>query len=136
MNREQMTPRATVLAAYNSRSRVTRGDDGAIRLFWGMMSLAMDGAEFLGFAGMVAEAAGCAVRCGELARGSCGRVALCSMGQIKLSHGSLTLWFSPEEFEAFCRLVVGARRRLADCAPAPSLGLPWAPREEGFFGPN
>ena len=128
-----MTPRATVLAAYNSRSRVTRGDDGVIRLFWGMMSLAMDEAEFLGFAGMVAEAAGRGMRCGELARGSYGRVVRCSMGQIKLSHGSLTLWFPPEEF---CRLVVEARRRLADCVPAPRLGVPWTPREEEFFGPN
>jgi hypothetical protein len=59
-----------------------------------------------------------------------------SMGQISLSHGNLTLWFSPEEFEEFHRLVVGARRRLADSAPAPRMGLPWAPREEGFFGRN
>ncbi len=129
-------PRATVLAAYNSRSRVTRRDDGVIRLFWGMMSVAMNGAEFLDFAGLVVEAAGCGVRCGELARGSHGRVVRCSMGQIKLSHDNLTLWFSPEEFEEFCRLVVGARRRLADSAPAPRLGSPWTPREEGFFGLN
>jgi hypothetical protein len=129
-------PRVTVLAAYNSRSRVTRGDDGVIRLFWGMMSVGMNEGEFLDLAGLVVEAAGCEVRCGELARGSCGRVVRCSMGQIKLSHGSLILWFSPEEFEEFCRLVVGARQRLADCAPAPRLGLPWAPREEGFFGHN
>jgi hypothetical protein len=138
MDRERMHPgpRATVLAAYNSRSRVTRGDDGVIRLFWGMMSVGMDGAEFLDFAGLVAEAARCRLRCGELARGSHGRVVRCSMGQIKLSHGSLTLWFSPEEFGEFCQLVAGARRRLADSAPAPRLGSPWVPREEGFFGLN
>jgi hypothetical protein len=129
-------PRATVLAAYNSRSRVTRGDDGVIRLCWGMMSVAMDGAEFLDFAGLVAEATGREMRCGELSRSSYGRVVRCSMGQIKLSHGNLTLWFSPGEFEEFCRLVAGARRRLADCAPAPRLGMPWGPRGEGFFGLN
>jgi hypothetical protein len=138
VDRERMHPgpRATVLAAYNSRSRVTRGDDGVIRLFWGMMSVAMNGTEFLDFAGLVAEAAGREMRCGELARGSYGRVVRCSMGQIKLSHDNLTLWFSPGEFEEFCRLVAGARRRLADCAPAPRLGMPWGPREEGFFGRN
>jgi hypothetical protein len=128
--------RATVLAAYNSRSRVTRRDDGVIRLFWGMMSVEMNGAEFLDFVSLVVEAAGRGVRCGELARGSGGRVVRSSMGQISLSHGNLTLWFSPEEFEEFRRLVVGARRRLADSAPAPRMGLPWAPREEGFFGRN
>jgi hypothetical protein len=129
-------PRSTVLAAYNSRSRVTRGDDGVIRLCWEMMSLAMDGAEFLDFARLVAEAAGRETRCGELARGSRGRVVRCSMGQIKLSHGNLTLWFSPGEFEEFCRLVAGARRGLADCAPAPRLGKPWIPSGEELFGPN
>jgi hypothetical protein len=138
MARERMNPgpRATVLAAYNSRSRVTRGDDGIIRLCWEMMSVAMDGAEFLDFAGLVAEAAGRETRCGELARGSRGRVVRCSMGQIKLSHGNLTLWFSPGAFEEFCRLVAGARRALADCAPAPLLGKPWVPCEETFFGLN
>jgi hypothetical protein len=128
--------RATVLAAYNSRSRVTRGDDGAIRLFWGMMSVEMNGAAFLDFVGLVVEAAERGVRCGELARGSRGRVIRCSMGQIMVSHGGLALWFSPEEFEEFHRLVVGARRRLADSAPAPRMGLPWAPREEGYFARN
>jgi hypothetical protein len=128
--------RATVLAAYNSRSRVTREDDGVIRLCWEMMSLAMDCAELLDFAGLVAEAAGRETRCGELARGSRGRVVRCSMGQIKLSYGNLTLWFSPGEFEEFCRLVSGARRALADCAPPPRLGKPWVEREEAFFGPN
>jgi len=101
-----------------------------------MMSVAMDGAEFLDFAGLVAEAAGRETRYGELARGSYGWVLRCSMGQIKLSHGNLILWFSPEEFEEFCRLIAGARRRLADCAPAPRLGRPWGPREEGYFGLN
>ena len=125
-----------MLAAYNSRSRVTREDDGVIRLCWRMMSVAMDGAEFLDFAGLVAEAAGRETRYGELARGSYGRVLRCSMGQIKLSHGNPILWFSPEEFEEFCRLIAGARRRLADCAPAPRLGRPWGPREEGYFGLN
>ena len=125
-----------MLAAYTSRSRVTREDDGVIRLCWGMMSVAMDGAEFLDFAGLVAEAAGRETKYGELARGSYGRVLRCSMGQIKLSHGNLILWFSPEEFEEFCRIIAGARRRLADCAPAPRLGRPWEPREEGYFGLN
>ena len=125
-----------MLAAYNSRSRVTRGDDGIIRLCWEQMSLAMDGAEFLDFAGLVAEASGRETRCGELARSSRGRVVRCSMGQIKLSHGNLTLWFPPGEFEEFCRLVAGARQVLADCAPEPRLGRPWIPREEVFFGLN
>jgi hypothetical protein len=124
-----------VLAAYNSRSRVTRGDDGAIRLFWGMMSVEMNGAEFLNFVGLVVEAAGCGVRCGELARGSHGRVIRCSMGQIMVSHGNLTLWFSPEEFEEIAGLAILARQKLADSAPAPRLGIPWEPREE-LFGPN
>jgi hypothetical protein len=127
--------RATVLAAYNSRSRVTREGDGDVRLYWGMISVGMKGLEFLDFADLV-ETARCAAGCGELARGPRGRAVRCSMGQISLSHDGLTLWFSPEEFDEFHRLVGGARRRLADCAPAPRLGLPWTPREEGFFGPN
>lgn len=128
--------RVTVLAAYNSRSRVTRERDGTVRIFWETLSVGMTQAEFLGFAGLLAEAAECTARCRELARGSWGRVARCSMGQVMLSHGSLTLWFTPEEFEEFHRLVAGARQRLADSAPMPRLGLPWAPLGEGFFGPN
>lgn len=53
------------------------------------------------------------------------------MGQIMLSHGSLTLWFSPEEFEEFCRLGTAARQQLADVAPLPPLGVPWKPSPQG-----
>src|SRR3954451_6559929 len=127
--------RATVLAAYNSRSRITRERDGAIHLFWGMLSFRMTQAEFLGFVGLVVEAVGRVAKCGEVARGSCGRVARCPMGQIMLSYGSFTLWFSPEEFEEFHRLVARARQQLADSAPVPKLGLPWAP-SQGRFSPN
>ncbi len=49
------------------------------------------------------------------------------MGQIMLSHDNLTLWFSPEEFEEFYRLIATARQQLADAAPLPSLGTPWMP---------
>jgi hypothetical protein len=137
MDRERMRPGplAIVLAAYNSRSRVVRGEDGAIRLFWGMMSVEMSPAAFLDFVGMVECAAMCGARCGELARGCRGRAVRCSMGQVMLSHEGLALWLSPEEFEELWRLVACARRRLADCAPTPRLGLPWAPRER-FFDPN
>jgi hypothetical protein len=127
--------RATVLAAYNSRSRIIRQRDGAIQLFWEVLSIKMTQAEFLGFVDLVTEAAGRMARCGELARGSCGRADRCPMGQIMLSHGSFTLWFSPEEFEEFHRLLTGARRKLADSAPAPPLGLPWVP-SRGGFSPN
>jgi hypothetical protein len=54
-----------------------------------------------------------------------------SDGQIMLSHGSLILWFSPEEFEEFCRLGTTARQHLADVAPLPPLGLPWKPPHQG-----
>jgi hypothetical protein len=57
------------------------------------------------------------------------------MGQFTLHHGDLTLWFSPEEFEELANLAIRARQKLADSAPAPRLGIPWAPREE-LFGPN
>ena len=54
-----------------------------------------------------------------------------SDGQIMLSHGSLILWFSPEEFEEFCRLGATARQQLADAAPLPPLGLPWKLPHQG-----
>lgn len=93
-------------------------------------------AEFLGLVDLVSGAVGCAARCGELARGSGGRVVCCPMGQVMLSHGDLSVWFSPEEFEEFSGLVVRARRRLADAEPLPRLGLPWSPQQRGFASPN
>lgn len=125
-----------VLAAYNSRSRVIRGGDGTIHLFWEALSVRMVQDEFLGFARLVTEAPECPVRCGELARGSCGRAVKCSMGQIMVSHGNLTLWFSPEEFCEFRRLIVGARQQLADAEPLPTLGTRWTPPNQEFFSPN
>lgn len=94
--------------------------------------MAMNRAEFAGFAAMLVDAAGCAARCGEIARCPCGRVSRCAMGEVSLSHGRLTLWFSPEEFEEFGRLVLAARAKLADLAPQPVFGVPWEPGEEAF----
>lgn len=96
----------------------------------------MTQSEFLGLAGLVTDAAGCAARCGELAMRSCGRAVRCPMGQIMLSHGSLTLWFSPEEFEEFYRLAAKARQHLADAAPLPLLGVPWTPLHQGSSSLN
>ena len=121
----------TVLASYNSRSRIVRDREGGIHLFWKSLGIRMTQDEFLGLVGLVKDAAGCTARCGELAMRPCGRAVRCPMGQIMLSHGSLTLWFSPEEFEEFCRLSTTARRRLADVAPLPPLGLPWKLPHQG-----
>lgn len=121
---------ATVLASHNSRTRIVRDQEGAIHLFWGTLSIKMTQSEFLGFTGLVTDAAGCAIRCGELAVRCCGRAVRRSMGQIMLSHGSLTLWLSPEEFEDLHQLVTRARQRLADAVPSSPLGVPWTPREE------
>lgn len=96
----------------------------------------MSQGEFVNFVGLVTEAAECALRHGELARKPCGRVAKCPMGQIMLSHGNLTLWFSPEEFREFRRLIVKARQQLADAEPLATLGLPWVPPDGGAFGIN
>jgi hypothetical protein len=85
----------------------------------------MTQSEFLSFVGLVIDAAGCAARCGELAKCPYGRTARYSMGQIMVSHDGLSLWFSPEEFEDFYRLASTARERLADLLPLPSLGVPW-----------
>src|SRR3712207_7244129 len=49
------------------------------------------------------------------------RVVRCSMGQVTLHHGELTLWFTPEEFEELAGMTIRARQRLADSAPAPRL---------------
>ena len=132
---DSMSP-ATVLASYNSRARIVRDGEGSIHLFWGALSIKMAQSEFLNFAGLVADAAECALRCGELATRSCGRAVRCAMGQIMLSHGSLTLWFSPEEFEEFYRLSATARQQLADAAPLPPLGVPWTPPRQGFVSRN
>lgn len=121
-------PRTTVLAARGVRRRVTLGEGGEVHLFWDNWSLGMSRGEFVDFAGVVAEAVGRPVRCGELARGCCGTVSRCSMGQILVSHGNLSLWFSPEEFDGLHRLTAGARGRLADAEPPPALGVPWKPR--------
>lgn len=118
----------TILASYNSRSRIVRDEAGDIHLFWGSLAIKMTQGEFLGLVGLLTAAAGGAARCGELAMRPCGRAVKCPMGQIMLSHGSLTLWFSPEEFEEFRRLGTAARQRLADVAPLPPLGVPWKPQ--------
>jgi hypothetical protein len=128
---------AAVLAAYSVRRRVVRGADGMVSVLWGSLGLRMSYAEFLDLAGVLEGAMQSPARYGEMARGVHARVVRCSMGQVTLHHGEdLTLWFSPEEFEEFANLTIRARRKLADSAPAPRLGLPWSPREEGFFGPN
>lgn len=122
--------RVTVLAAHSTRSRVTRDGDGTIYLCWQALGVRMTQGEFVDLIGLVSDAAEGEARYGELARCPCGRVARCPMGQIVLSHGNFTLWFSPEEFDGFCRLVAEARRRLADASPLPPLGLPWTPPRE------
>ena len=128
--------KAAVLAAYSVRRRVVRGADGMVSVLWGSLGLRISHAEFLDLAGVLAEAVRNPARYGEMARGVRARVVRCSMGQVTLHHGDLTLWFSPEEFEELASLMIRARQKLADSAPAPPLGLPWTPREEGFFGPN
>lgn len=92
-------------------------------------------AEFLDLSGVLAEAAWSLARYGELARAGRTWVVRCSMGQVTLHHGELTVWFSPEEFEDFSSLVGRARQKLADSAPPPPLGLAWKPEGE-MFGPN
>jgi hypothetical protein len=127
---------ATALAAYNSRDRIMRDEGGSIHFFWGTFSIRMTQGEFLNLAGLLEDAVACQVRRGELARCPCGRVARCAMGQIALSHRSFTLWFSPKEFEKLYQLVNEACRRLADAAPLPQLGLPWATAHQGCISLN
>src|SRR5918912_2999173 len=129
-------PLTTVLASYNSRSRIVRDREGSIHLFWGTLSIRMTQREFVGFVGLVKDAMGCASRCGELATSSCGRAIRCPMGQIMLSHNALSLWFSPEEFEEFHRLTTTAQQQLADAAPLPSVGAPWTPLHQGCVSLN
>ena len=121
-----------VLAAYSSRSRVVSEGGGRVRLYWGTVSLALGAGEFAAFACLLGKAGCCGVRRGEVARGECGRVERCAMGQVMVSHGDLALWFAPDEFEEFAGLVGEARERLADAAPLPALGVPWEPRGELF----
>jgi hypothetical protein len=128
--------REVLLAAYNSRSRVTCSRDGTIHLLWGTLGMRMIQSEFMGFVRLVTEALVCQARCGELASGSCGRVARCSMGQIMLSYEGITLWLSPKEFEEFCRLIIEARERLADTKPPPTLGTPWTQPQGKAFSLN
>ena len=128
--------KAAVLVAYSVRRRVVRAADGTVSVLWGSVGLRISHAEFLDLAGVLAEAMRNPVRYGEMARGVRARVVRCSMGQVTLHHGDLTLWFSPEEFEELANLAIRARHKLADSVPVPRLGLPWEPREEGFFGPN
>ncbi|MCA1687559.1 MAG: hypothetical protein LC714_02950 [Actinobacteria bacterium] len=128
--------KAAVLAAYSVRRRVVRSADGTVGVLWGSVGLRMSLAEFLDLAGVLAEAMQSPARYGEIARGDHARVVRCSMGQVTLHHGDLTLWFSPEEFEELANLTIRARGQLADFAPTPRIGLPWVPRQEGFFGPN
>jgi hypothetical protein len=120
--------RTSVLATHGVRRRIVRDEGGGVHLFWGSWGVGMSVGEFVDFAGILAEAADRPMRCGEVARGCCGRVAYCSMGQILVSHGNLTLWFSPEEFDELHRLTASARQRLADAEPPPALGVPWTPR--------
>lgn len=127
MNRER---KGVELAAHNLRRRLTREVDGGIALCWGAVSVKVSQEEFLDLAALLADAVASPARYGELARGRRGRVARCSMGQISLSHGSLTLWFSPEEFEELHRLMHTARQRIADDEPLPRLGVPWTPRPD------
>lgn len=127
---------ATALAAYNSRCRVMRDEEGTIHFFWGMLSIRMTQGEFSNLAGLVEDAVACPFRRGELARCPRGWVACCSMGQIMLSHRSFTLWFSPKEFDEFCQLVAEARQQLADAAPLPHLGLPWTSAHREFASAN
>lgn len=128
--------REIVLAAYSSRSRVTRDRDGTIHLLWESLGLRMNQGEFLELAATMEEAHRCPVRCGELARGCQGQAVRLSMGQIMLSYERLTLWFSPEEFEQCCKLVDMARKRLADAKPLPALGKPFTPPRQGLLSPN
>jgi hypothetical protein len=127
--------KTNVLAAYSARRRVVRRTDGTVSVLWGSLGLGISYAEFLDLAGALAKAMQNPARYGEMARGIHARVVRCSMGQVTLHHGDLTLWFSPEEFEELANLVLRARRKLADCAPVPRLGLPWRPRG-GFFDLN
>jgi hypothetical protein len=127
--------KAAVLAAYSVRRRVVRGSEGVVSVLWGSLGLRMSHAEFLDLAEVLAGAARNPARYGELARGDHARVVRCTMGQVTLHRGDLTLWFSPEEFEELASLTTLARQKLADSAPAPRLGLPWTPRER-YFDPN
>ncbi|MGF1470815.1 MAG: hypothetical protein ACFB50_03620 [Rubrobacteraceae bacterium] len=124
-----------VLASYSVRRRVVRRADGKVSVLWGTLGLRMLHAEFLDLSTVLAEAARCPARYGELARAGRARVVRCSMGQVTLHHRDLTLWLSPEEFEDFSNLMVRARQKLADSAPLPLLGLAWRPGGE-MFGPN
>lgn len=126
---------AGVLASYSVRHRVVRGADGVVSLLWGSMGLRVSHAEFIDLAGVFSEAVRSVARFGELAGGVRARVVRCSMGQMTLHYGDLTLWFSPEEFEDLARLVTHARQKLADAPPPPPLGLPWKP-EGALFGTN
>lgn len=128
--------REVVLAVHSSRDRVTRSADGTIHLSWGTLALRMSQGEFAELADIMGEARRCRIRRGQLARGYYGRAVRCPMGQVMLSHGRITLWFSPEEFEQCCGLVDEARRRLADAEPLPALGKPWYGDVSGFFGLN
>jgi hypothetical protein len=127
--------KAAVLASYSVRHRVVRSADGTVSVLWGSVGLRMSLAEFLDLAGVLAEAMRSPARYGEMARGVHARVVRCSMGQVTVHHGDLTLWFSPEEFEDLADLTTRARRKLADSAPLPLLGLPWGPKGK-IFGPN
>ena len=83
-----------MLAAYSVRRRVARGADGTVSVLWGSLGLRMSLAEFLDLAGVLAESMRGSARYGEIARGVHARVVRCSMGQVTLHHGDLTLWFT------------------------------------------
>ncbi|MEW6635238.1 MAG: hypothetical protein AB1425_00330 [Actinomycetota bacterium] len=126
---------AMVLCAYSVRHRAVRGADGRVSLLWGSLGIRLPLGDFVDLARMMEAAGKSAARYGELARGARARVVRCSMGQVALHQGDLTLWFTPEEFEDFRRLILEARSRLADSAPMPRFGVRWEP-EGGYFAAN
>ena len=116
--------RAVVLAAYSSRNRVMRDKGGRVHVSWGPVTVKVDQRQFLEIVELLQEACEQPLWRGELARGSGVRVVKCAMGQVMLVHESFTLWFSPEQFEDFCKLAVRALHRLQDSEPVPALGIP------------
>src|SRR5215213_2906258 len=84
--------KAAVLAGYSVRRRVVRGADGMVSVLWGSLGLRMSHAEFVDFAGVLAEAVQNPGRYGGRGRGGRARVVRCSVGQVTLQDGGLTVW--------------------------------------------
>lgn len=118
-----------MFASYNSRNCVRSGESGRVVLAWEMMSVEMSISEFVGFAGMLAEAEGSRVRSGELSRCGCGKVFRRAMGQYEVVYRALTLWFTAEEYEEFRGLIRAARGRLADTVTPSPFGVAWVPED-------